>query len=179
MSRLSSIAPAQATGRTAELFAALQKAAGKVPNAYATVGTHSPAALAAILGADGVLKGGSLSAADVEAIKLAVSELAGCDYCLAAHSILAGKRGYKPEEILNLRRGLAADVKFQAALQLAKAIAENKGEVNNDVKEAFFNAGYDEAALIDLIALVTIRTFTNYVYVNTKIPIDYPTVEKI
>jgi len=161
-----------------ELLEPFNKRLGKIPNLYATIG-YSPAALKGMLAFEENLNHSVFSAKEREGIYLVVSEVNSCDYCLAAHSILAGKRGYKPEEILNLRRGLAADVKFQAALQLAKAIAENKGEVNNDVKEAFFNAGYDEAALIDLIALVTIRTFTNYVYVNTKIPIDYPTVEKI
>ncbi|WP_314000265.1 carboxymuconolactone decarboxylase family protein [Xanthocytophaga flava] len=44
------------------------------------------------------------------------------------------------------------------------------------LKEAFFDAGYNEAALIELIGLVTVRTFTNYVYTLTDIPVDFPAV---
>ncbi|MEI9921661.1 MAG: hypothetical protein WDO14_23155 [Bacteroidota bacterium] len=68
---------------------------------------------------------------------------------------------------------------MQTALQLAKAIATNKGRVEENFETAFFDAGYNEAALMELIALVTIRTFTNYVFALTKIPVDYPLVEKI
>jgi len=161
-----------------ELLEPFNKRIGKIPNLYATIG-YSPNALKAMLQFEENLNHSVFSAKEREAVYIVVSQVNGCDYCLAAHSILAGKRGYKPEEILNLRRGLAADPKLQTALQLAKAIAENKGDVQDTFKDAFFNAGYDEAALMELIALVTIRTFTNYVYVMTKIPIDYPLVEKI
>ena len=47
------------------------------------------AALGAALNGDAILAKSSLDKADVEAIKLAVSELAGCDYCAAAHTLVA------------------------------------------------------------------------------------------
>lgn len=154
------------------------KRLGKIPNLYATIG-YSPAALKAMLDFEADLAHSTFSAKEKEAIYLVVSQVNQCEYCLAAHSGLAAKRGYKPEEILDLRRGLAGDPKLQTALQLAKAIAENKGVAEERLKDSFFDAGYNEAALMELIALVTIRTFTNYVYVMTKIPVDYPAVEKI
>jgi len=161
-----------------QLLEVFNKRLGKIPNLYATIG-YSPNAIKAMLAFEEDLGHGVFSAKEKEAVYLVVSQVNGCEYCLAAHSLLAAKRGYKPEEILDLRRGLAVDPKLQTALQLAKAIAENKGAVQDNFKNAFFEAGYNEAALMELIALVTIRTFTNYVYVLTKIPIDYPTVEKI
>jgi AhpD family alkylhydroperoxidase len=154
------------------------KKLGRIPNLYATIG-YSSSALKAMLEFEEALNHSVFTAKEKEAIYLVVSQVNGCEYCLAAHSLLAAKRGYKNEEILNLRRGLATDAKLQTALQLAKAIAENKGAVEDNLKNAFFEAGYNEAALMELIALVTIRTFTNYVYVLTKIPIDYPLAEKI
>ncbi len=42
MSRLSAINPNEATGAAADVFAAIKKDAGKVPDAYTTVGTDSP-----------------------------------------------------------------------------------------------------------------------------------------
>jgi len=168
----------QLTPESQELLEPFNKRLGKIPNLYSTIG-YSPNALKAMLQFEENLNHSIFSAKEREAVYLVVSQVNGCEYCLAAHSILAAKRGYKPDEILNLRRGLALDAKLQAALQLAKAIAENKGNVQDSFKDAFFDAGFNEGALMELIALVTIRTFTNYVYVMTKIPIDYPTVEKI
>jgi AhpD family alkylhydroperoxidase len=168
----------QVTPESQALLQTFVKRLGKIPNLYATIG-YSSNALKAMLGFEESLKHGIFTAKEQEAVYLVVSQVNGCDYCLAAHGLLAMKRGYSKEEVLDLRRGLAADPKLQTALQLAKAIAENKGNVNDQVKGAFFDAGYNEAALMELVALVTIRTFTNYVFALTKIPVDYPAAEKI
>ena len=50
----------QATGQTAELFGAIRKGLGKVPNMYATIGSNAPAVLAQTLQAGEVVKGSSL-----------------------------------------------------------------------------------------------------------------------
>ncbi|EOV9663080.1 carboxymuconolactone decarboxylase family protein, partial [Cronobacter sakazakii] len=42
MSRLQTIATETATGKTAQLFDTLKNAMGKVPNAYATIGSNAP-----------------------------------------------------------------------------------------------------------------------------------------
>ena len=63
---------------------------GKVPNAYLTIGGHSPAALQQALAHNAMLHKGSLSAQQLEAINLSVSEATGCDYC-AAHTLMAKK----------------------------------------------------------------------------------------
>ena len=73
MSRLTTIRPEEATGAAAEVFAKIKKAVGKVPNAYATVGTHSPEALGAALAFDAAVAASTLGKADIEVIKLAVN----------------------------------------------------------------------------------------------------------
>jgi hypothetical protein len=45
--------------------------------------------------------------------------------------------------------------------------------------ENFYAVGYNEAALMELIGLITVRTFTNYVYAITNIPIDFPLAEPL
>ena len=85
MSRLNTAPISEASGQAAQLFAAIKSAVGMVPNAYAGIGSLSPVALESALHLDGALRKSSLSAKEIEAIKLAVSEQSGCDYCLAAH----------------------------------------------------------------------------------------------
>ncbi len=85
MARLQIIALSEATGRMAELFGAVKKATGKVPNSYVGIGGNSPVALEAVLNLEASLKKSSLSPVDIEVIKLVVSHTTGCDYCLAAH----------------------------------------------------------------------------------------------
>jgi len=40
----------------------------------------------------------------------------------------------------------------------------------------FLTEGFDESGLIDLIAVVTAVTFTNYVHGSTKVLVDFPAV---
>ena len=168
----------QVNAKSQEIFDDITKKLGKVPNLYATIG-YSSNALKGMLDFEETLSHGIFNAKEREAINLTVSQVNQCNYCLAAHTVIAGMKGYSKEEILNLRKGLTTDPKLLAALSLAKAIAQNKGIVDGAIKNNFFEIGYDEAALVELIALITLRTFTNYVYALTEIPIDFPAVEKI
>lgn len=60
MTRLTTLKPSEATGETAVVFNQIKAAIGKVPNAYATIGTHSPAGLAAMLNVDAAIAASSL-----------------------------------------------------------------------------------------------------------------------
>ncbi len=96
MSRLSVPSLESATGATAEIYAVIKKSIGSVPNTFAAIGAHGPAALKAVLAADAVLATGSLDKRDQETIKLIVSNATGCDYCEAAHSLLGKLAGLSP-----------------------------------------------------------------------------------
>jgi hypothetical protein len=58
-------------------------------------------------------------------------------------------------------------------------IVNNKGNASEEALVQFFEVGYDGKALIKLIGLITLRAFTNYVFANTKIPVDFPAIESI
>jgi hypothetical protein len=49
MSRINTLAVETATGATAEVYARIKKAVGKVPNTYAAIGALAPAAINAML----------------------------------------------------------------------------------------------------------------------------------
>jgi AhpD family alkylhydroperoxidase len=104
MSRITAPTPESVSGATAEIYAQIRKTAGGVPNTYAVIGAYRPAALKAILHADGVLAGSTLSKQDQETIKLLVSEIAGCDYCVAAHSLLGG---YTEQHLVDISLAIA------------------------------------------------------------------------
>src|SRR6201981_3650935 len=99
MSRIVTPGLETATGATAELYAKLKQAIGSVPNTYAAIGAHGPAALKAMLAADAVLASGTLTKRDQETIKIVISGVTGCDYCEAAHSLLGKLAGLKPDEL--------------------------------------------------------------------------------
>lgn len=168
----------QVSSEAQPTFDKLKKSLGKVPNLYAVMG-HSAVALNAFVQFEDILSHGVFSGKQREAIALIVSEVNNCDYCLAAHTVAALKRGFTKDETLLIRSGEATDDKLNAVIQLAKFITENKGDVDEILLEKFYAAGYNETALMELIGLVTVRIFTNYVYAATNIPIDFPLADPL
>ena len=155
------------------IFDQLKKQLGKVPNLYAAIG-YSSDALENFLNFSGKAGAGTFSKKEIEAIKLAVSEVNGCEYCQAAHTALAKMAGFTEEETFALRTATVEDARLNAVTSLAKEIAENKGKASEATIDKFLAQGFDEKGLIDLIAVVTAITFTNYVHGTTKVAIDFP-----
>jgi len=161
------------------ILESIEKKMGKIPNLYTTIG-YSSSALKAMLETEAALShDSSFTAKEREAINLIVSQVNNCDYCLAAHTTIAKMRGFTEEETIAIRKTEFADSKLNSAVKLAKSIAENKGAAEDSALQNFFEAGYDEKALIELTALIALRSFTNYVFVNTQIAIDFPLVQAI
>ncbi|MGF6723226.1 putative peroxidase-related enzyme [Paraburkholderia sp. GAS41] len=177
MSRLTAINPEAATGAAAELFAKIKKAAGKVPNAYATIGTHSPAALGSILGVEAILASSSLAKADIEAIKLAVSEVAGCDYCVAAHTLMGKFAGLSQDVMKQVRAGSATgDAKRDALVRFVRTLVQTHGTVPVEDVNAVRDAGYSEQQLIEVSLAIASITFTNLVNRINDTTVDFPAV---
>src|SRR5258705_4680361 len=103
MSRLSVPNLESDTGASGQIYAQIKKAIGSVPNTFAAIAAHGPAALKAVLAADTVVAAGTLTKRDQEVIKLVISGVAGCDYCVAAHNHLAKLAGLRPEVLKRIR----------------------------------------------------------------------------
>ncbi|GAB2890875.1 peroxidase-related enzyme [Paraburkholderia jirisanensis] len=178
MSRLASIQPEAATGETAELFAAIKKSIGRVPNSFAMMGTHAPAALAAILAADRVLFKGSLPRADQETVKLIVSELGGCDYCVAGHSVVGKMAGLTPDIMRKIRAGdPTGDARRDALVRFVRVLIKTSGTVDAAEVDLVRNAGYTERQLIEIALAIATITFTNLANRINDTVIDFPAVE--
>jgi AhpD family alkylhydroperoxidase len=154
------------------LFDKLEKLAGHVPNLY-SVFAYSENALGNYL----ALQSGksSLRGREKEVVNLVVSEINGCEYCLAAHTGLAKMQGFTDEQILEIRRAsISFDTKLDALARLVKSITENKGHADEALVDKFYAAGYDQGSLVDVVIAIGDKIITNYLYALTGIPIDYP-----
>ena len=156
-----------------QLFEQMTKRLGRVPNLYAVMG-YSSHALKAFMDLDADLTGGAFNGKQREAVALIVSEVNHCEYCLAGHTVAAIKQRLTMEDTLDIRRGESNDEKIRAIVQLAKAVAETRGYPAPELVDNFYAAGFNEGALMELIGLVVVRIYTNYVYAMTHIPVDFP-----
>ncbi len=176
MNRLHQLDPAQATGKAKQFFDAIQSKVGFVPNMMRVIG-NSPSALQGYLGLSGALAAGVLPPKVREQLALAVSEINGCDYCLSAHTVYAGKAGLTPEEILGARRATSADPKTNATLKLARAIALQRGHLADADLYAARSAGLNDAEIVEVIQHVALNTLTNYTNNIARTVVDFPPVK--
>jgi uncharacterized peroxidase-related enzyme len=177
MTRLQAIDPAQATGKTKELFNAIEGKLGMVPNMMRTMG-NSPAFLESYLNLSGALATGSLGAKKGELIALAVAESNSCNYCLSAHTYIGANLVKIDIETLSAARsGNSTDPKTDAILKFAKTLVAKKGLVNDADVAAVKGAGVTEGEIGEITGHVALNTLTNYFNNTAKTAIDFPVVE--
>ncbi|KRB54356.1 carboxymuconolactone decarboxylase family protein [Flavobacterium sp. Root186] len=179
MTRLTALNPDEVTGKTKDLFNAVQSKLGVVPNMMRTMG-NSPAVLEGYLNFSGALSHGKLSAKTGELIALAVSESNSCDYCVAAHTFIGGKLLKTDAQVLqDARKGNSADAKTEAILQLAKTLISKNGLVNNEDVNKAKNAGVSDAEIAETVAHVALNVLTNYFNNTANTEIDFPEVSSL
>jgi len=153
------------------IFDNLEKVLGFVPNLYATI-AYSDHGLARFLAYQNAKT--SLSNKEKEAVNLIVSQVNGCIYCQSAHLVLGKMNGYTDEQLLDIRKEKSIDVKLNALVRLAADITRNRGNASPSIVSDFFEQGYTNENLVDLILQVSDKTAMNYLHNLTKIPVDFP-----
>ncbi|CAN5775777.1 hypothetical protein BH11BAC3_BH11BAC3_29860 [soil metagenome] len=82
--------------------------------------------------------------------------------------------GFSNEQIINNRKGKATDVKLNALVQLAGNITETKDNADAFLVDNFFEQGYTNENLVDLVLQVSEKTAMNLQHNLTKISVDFP-----
>ncbi|BAO91838.1 carboxymuconolactone decarboxylase family protein [Caballeronia cordobensis] len=175
MTRLTTATLETATGATADVFAKVKKSVGKVPNAFATIGTHSPDGLQAIFAIDAAVTRSELSNADIETLKLVVSETSGCDYCVAAHALKGKFSGLSQDVMALILAGKpTGDARRDALIRFVRVLVETRGTLPAAELDAFRAAGYSEHQVIGVSLAIASITFGNLVNRINDTVIDFP-----
>ena len=154
---------------------AVNKQLGVVPSLFRLV-SISPAALAGMTGLSGALTR-ALDVKTRERIALAVAQVNGCDYCLSAHTYLGlNLAKISLEEIALNRKGASSDPKADAAVRFAARAAETRGKVKDADIAAVKLAGFTEAQVIEIVAVVAENFLTNLINNVAETEIDFPVV---
>ncbi|WP_298734165.1 carboxymuconolactone decarboxylase family protein [uncultured Chitinophaga sp.] len=167
----------QVSVKNQRVFDQVKSVFGAVPNLYSTLAYSQNAA-------DAYFKletsPSSLNTRETEAVNLVVSEVNSCLYCLSAHTMIAKKSGFTEAQTLEIRSGSASfDGKLDALVKLTKELSEKRHVENYALLDAFFEAGYTQENLMDIIILIGDRTISNILYAVTKVPIEFPLAKKL
>ena len=176
MARVNLVDPASATAAVKPTLDQIKGAFGVVPNMFKAV-ANSPAALQSMWGSFGALGGGTIGAKLGEQIAVAVADRNDCNYCLAAHTVLGQKAGASAAEMAEAQAGRSTDPKTAAALAFALKVVENRAAVTPADVQGLRAAGFDDGAIVEILAHVALNLFTNYVNVALDVPVDFPGVK--
>lgn len=172
VNRITQLDPTRATGKIKHLFDEVQAKLGTVPNVFRVLG-NAPAALEAYLNFDNALAGGSFNGKIREQIALAVAESNLCNYCLSAHTFIAGRAGLTEKEISDAGRAVAATAKTEAILKLARDIVVQRGEVSDADLEHARASGLTDGEIVETVANVALNILTNYVNHVARTVVDF------
>lgn len=175
MSRINLVTPTDSTGDTKSTLDQITAAFGATPNMFRAV-ANSPAALKSMWGAFGALGGGTLGAKLGEQIAVAVADIDACDYCLAAHTALGRKAGATAEEMTEAQAGRSSDPKTAAVLAFVVKVVNDRAQVSDTDVQALRDAGFDDEAIVEIVAHIALNLFTNYINVALDVPVDFPAV---
>ncbi len=176
MSRITVPARESAPEASKPLLDAVEKQLGVVPNLFRLV-SLSPSALQGFLGLNGALAK-TLDVKTRERIALAVAQINGCDYCLSAHTYLGlNLAKIDAAEIALNRKGASSDAKANAAVAFAAKVTRARGNVSDADVQAVKTAGFTDAQIVEIVAVVAENVFTNFINIVAQTDIDFPVVK--
>jgi uncharacterized peroxidase-related enzyme len=137
---------------------------------------QSPAVLEALVGMFGATSQTSLNARVREAIAMTVAEANGCDYCLSAHTALGKGAGLSQDDLDRARDAVSTDPRTMALLRFARQIVIDRAELSDATVASVREAGATDAEIVEVVALVALNIFTNYLNIVADTEIDFPVV---
>ncbi len=160
MARLTTRNEASLSPETLEALSAVT-GNGKLAAVYLQYANSEPA-LQAYLTMEQALVQGSLDEPILEAIKLAVSQRTGCDFCLSVHTFKAKKSGLDETVQLAIRQGQpTGDSYLDVVLELVRLFLTRRGSVPDEVLTKAQSVGLTHANLLDICLAVSTIVFTN------------------
>jgi uncharacterized peroxidase-related enzyme len=155
---------ASAQGKQKEILDMALKQVGFIPNMYANM-ANAPGVLSTYLHGYGLFRGESgLKPAEQEVVFLAVSQVNGCKYCTAAHSMIAEKMSGVPADVLKAIRAQTAipDARLATLYATTVAMVKSHGQPSTETVKTFLDAGYKETDLMYIVLAIAVKTLSNF-----------------
>jgi uncharacterized peroxidase-related enzyme len=169
---MQTVETAEPQGRT--LLEQAKRRLGMIPNMYAYM-VNSPGLLSTYLhGYDLFRKQSGFTPAEQEVIFLTISHENGCDYCMAAHSVIADKQSHVPPAVTDaIRNGSTIpDQKLRALSDFTRTMFETRGRPDSSHVDGFLAAGYTERHVLEIILALAVKTLSNYANHVFHTPVD-------
>jgi len=173
MSKLKLVKKDDAKPEVKAILSDVEKKYGFIPNLMSAF-ADSPPTLQGYLQLSEFTGMTLFSPEEQQAIFLATSYENGCEYCMAAHSMMALKVAGMPKVRLDaIRSGKKfEDKKFGALVDFTKDVVRLRGNLSQETVNNFLSLGYTNQHVLEVILGVTMKTLSNYVNHLAETPLD-------
>lgn len=161
-----------APNAVAEELAESLSAFGFIPNLHKVLAV-SEQTLKMYKELHGAFSNTSFDATELTVVWQTINNFHECHYCLPAHSAVAHMMKVESAIIDDLRQGnTLRDPKLAALQATTLEITENRGHLSEITKTAFFEAGYGEQQLVEIVLGLSQKIISNYVNHLADTPLD-------
>lgn len=151
-----------ATGEARDILETVNKKYGFVPNLTGNM-VEAPTLASAYLDIGETFGKTSFDATEQQVVLLAVSRYNECEYCMSAHTAIAGMNDV-PQDVVDAIRNdePIGDQKLEALRTFTRKVVEKRGWVDDAELEAFFEAGYGRQQVLEVLVGIAMKTLSNY-----------------
>lgn len=150
------------TSKAEEILNQVKKKFGFVPNVLKELAA-SPEVLDLYVRGMDILNDTVLNEREKQLVILAVSNYNGCEYCQAAHGMVAKKAGASTADIEAIKTHQPLEkARDNLLVNAANRILEKKGWLTAEDQKEFEEQGIDRRQILEIIGLIALKTITNY-----------------
>ncbi len=174
VSGLSILSIATASGKVMPLMERAKKWLGFIPNMYGAMANEPALYQAYTCGYAAFRSECGFTPVEQEVVFLVISRENGCNYCMAAHSMIADTMSKVPADVTEaIRDGrVIADPKLQALAAFTAKMVSSRGRPSAAEAAEFKSFGYSDKYILGIILAISMKTLSNYTHFLFDLPLD-------
>ncbi len=137
---------------------------GFIPNMYEVM-ANSPGVLDTYLEGYAAFRNDSgFTPPEQEVVFLVISEHNGCEYCVAAHSMLAEVKSRLDQAVTESIRSRKpiSDARLAELARFTRLMVTTRGLPARTDVESFLAAGFQERHILEIVLAIAVKTLSNY-----------------
>lgn len=140
---------------------------------------EAPALLRGYFTLNDIFEQSSFSPGECQVVSLCISAWNRCHYCVPAHSVLAKAAKVPPEVVAAIREDHSIpDKKLEGLRHFINTMLEKQGRPNERDLQAFYETGYTQANVLEVILGIGLNTLSNYTNHIANTPLDKAYADK-
>ncbi|MEH6345985.1 MAG: carboxymuconolactone decarboxylase family protein [Bermanella sp.] len=140
----------------------VQSQYGFVPNLMGQM-AQSPALLKAYKAVGDLFASSNLNATEQQVVLMTINRYHECRYCMAGHTMVSEMTGVDMNAINAIRDDQPiGDHKLGALRGFTLKVIEQRGKVSQAQLNAFYQAGYSQETVLEIVVAAAYKTMSNY-----------------